>query len=354
MKTERPVLGITMGDPFGIGPEIAIKALANKDVYSLCRPLLIGDANVFKQVIPFTELELKVQPVHSETEAVFSTGCLTAELGQINVLQPEGCCVTELQYGTISAQAGQAAFAAIEKAIELATSGRIHAVVTSPINKEAIHLAGYDFPGHTEIFAHYTGTGDYAMLLIYGDLRVIHVTTHIPLRQVSQKITKTRVLKVIKLAYDACQKLGINHPRIGVAGLNPHASDGGLFGREEQEHIAPAIEAARAIGINAEGPIPPDTLFPKAIGGWFDVCVAMYHDQGHIPLKMAGFIWDKENKRLSSVNGVNITLGLPIIRTSVDHGTAFDIAGRGIASPDSMISAIKYAAKLASMSKIKK
>ncbi len=344
MKNTRPILGITMGDPFGIGPEIAVKALSNKDIYLRCKPLLIGDANVFMQAITFTGLELKVRSVHSETEADF-------ELGQIDVLQPAGCCVKEMRYGTISAQAGQAAFAAIEKVIELAQSGKIHAAVTGPIHKEAFHLAGYNFPGHTKIFAHYTGTSDYAMLLIYGDLRVVHVTSHIPIRQVSQMITKTRVLKVIELAQDACQKLGITHPRIGVAGLNPHASDGGLFGREEQEHIAPAIEAARSIGINAEGPIPSDTLFPKAIGGWFDICVAMYHDQGHIPLKVKGFIWDQENKRLSTVNGVNITLGLPIIRTSVDHGPAFDIAGVGIASPDSMISAIKYAAKLANTNK---
>jgi 4-hydroxythreonine-4-phosphate dehydrogenase len=347
MKNTRPVLGITMGDPFGIGPEIAVKALANEDVYSLCRPLLIGDANAFMQAVTFTGLKLKVRPVHSETEADF-------EQGQINVLQPKGCYIKELLYGTVSAQAGQAAFAAIEKAIELAQNGGVQAVVTGPISKEAIHLAGHNFPGHTEIFAHYTGTNDYAMLLIYGGLKVVHVTTHIPIRDVSQMITQTRVLKVIELAHDACQKLGINQPRIGVAGLNPHAGDGGLFGREEQEHIAPAIEAARSAGFHVEGPIPPDTLFPKAIGRWFDICVAMYHDQGHIPLKMMGFIWDKENKRLSSVNGVNITLGLPIVRTSVDHGTAFDIAGQGIASPDSMISAIEYAIKLANTNKTRK
>lgn len=343
MTDTRPILGITMGDPFGIGPEIAVKALANEEIYSLCRPLLIGDADVFTQAIALTRQHVKVRPVHDETEADFQPG-------QVDVLQPAGCRVEELRYGTISAQAGKAAFAAIEKVIELAQSGRIHAVVTGPIQKEAIRLAGYDFPGHTEIFAHYTGTRDYAMLLIYGDLRVIHVTTHIPIRQVSHKITKRRILKVTDMAYDACRKLGMVHPRIGVAGLNPHASDGGLFGREEEEQISPAVEAARSAGIDAEGPIPPDTLFPKAVGGAFDICVAMYHDQGHIPLKMIGFTWDEGNRRWRSVNGVNITLGLPIIRTSVDHGTAFDIAGRGIASPDSMISAIQYAARLASVS----
>jgi 4-hydroxythreonine-4-phosphate dehydrogenase len=346
MKKTRPVLGITMGDPFGIGPEIAVKALANEYAYTLCRPLLIGDANAFTQAVTSIGLEVKVRSVQSETEADFKPG-------QIDVLQPKDCCVKELLYGTISAQAGHAAFTAIEKAIELAQNGEIQAIVTGPISKEAIYLAGHNFSGHTEIFAHYTGTKDYAMLLIYGDLRVIHVTTHIPIQQISQMTTKARILKVIELAHDACQKLGVNNPRIGVAGLNPHASDGGLFGREEQEHIAPAIESARSAGIHVEGPIPPDTLFPKAIGGLFDICVAMYHDQGHIPLKMMGFTWDKKNKRLSSVNGVNITLGLPIVRTSVDHGTAFDIAGRGIASPDSMINAIEYAVKLANANKTK-
>jgi 4-hydroxythreonine-4-phosphate dehydrogenase len=344
MKNDRPIIGITMGDPFGVGPEIAVKALADKNIYSLCRPLLIGNVKVFQEAVTLTGLELKVRSVRSETEADFKPG-------QIDVLQPADCLVEELQYGTVSAEAGHAAFIAIEKAIELAKSGKIHAAVTGPINKEAINAAGHNFPGHTEIFAHYTGTKDYAMLLIYGDLRVIHVTTHVPLEQVSRMVTKQRVLKVIELAHNACLKLGLKHPRSGVAGLNPHAGDGGLFGRQEQQHITPAIEAARSAGINAEGPIPADTLFPKAIGGLYDICVVMYHDQGHIPLKLTGFIWDRENKRWHSVNGVNITLGLSIIRTSVDHGTAFDIAGKGIASPDSLINAIEYAVKLTNANK---
>lgn len=347
MKDNRPIIGITMGDPFGVGPEIAVKSLADKNTYSLCRPLLIGNVNVFLEAVTLTGLELKVQPVKNENEADFKPG-------QIDVLQPADCLVEELRYGTISAEAGHAAFVAIEKVIELAKSGKIHAAVTGPINKEAINVAGHNFPGHTEIFASYTGTKDYAMLLIYGDLRVIHVTTHVPLEHVSRMVTKQRVLKVIELAHDVCRKLGLKHSRIGVAGLNPHAGDGGLFGRQEQQHITPAIEAAKSTGINAEGPVPADTLFPKAIGGLYDICVAMYHDQGHIPLKLTGFIWDKENKRWHSVNGVNITLGLPIIRTSVDHGTAFDIAGKGIASPDSLINAIEYAVTLANANKKQK
>jgi 4-phospho-D-threonate 3-dehydrogenase / 4-phospho-D-erythronate 3-dehydrogenase len=324
MNALKPVIGITMGDPSGIGPEIAVKALSCERVRALCRPLLIGSTPII-------------------AEAAADIGL---EPGTIEVLEPEGCAIKNRMYGKVSAEAGHAAFVAIEKAIELALAGQVAAVVTGPIHKEAIRAAGHPFPGHTEMFAHYTGVKDYAMLLVYGDLRVIHVTTHVPLSQVSSLITKPRVLKVIELAHEACRSLGIEQPRIGVAGLNPHASDGGLFGSEEEQHITPAIKAARAAGIRVEGPIPPDTLFPKAVGGWFDVCVAMYHDQGHIPLKVMGFTWDRQKNRWSSVNGVNITLGLPIIRTSVDHGTAFDIAGKGIASPDSMIHAIEYAVRL--------
>ncbi len=324
MSALKPVIGITMGDPSGIGPEIAVKALSCEKVREWCRPLLVGDARAIARAAADAGLDPRT----------------------IDMLEPEGCCVQGQTYGKVSAEAGHAAFLAIEKAIKMALAGQIAAVVTGPIHKEAIRAAGHPFPGHTEIFAHYTGVKDYAMLLVYGDLRVIHVTTHVSLSQVPSLVTKARVLKVIELAHEACRGLGMEKPRIGVAGLNPHASDGGLFGSEEQQQIAPAVEAARALGILAEGPIPPDTLFPKAVGGWFDVCVAMYHDQGHIPLKVMGFTWDRLNNRWSSVNGVNITLGLPIIRTSVDHGTAFDIAGKGIASPDSMIHAIEYAARL--------
>ena len=340
MNQTRPIIGITMGDPCGIGPEIAVKALASEQCRSICRPVLIGDTSVITEAVVMTGLDLKVRSVPAETVA-------GSEPGLIDVLQPESCSIKERTYGKVSAEAGHAAFLAIEKVIELAIAGRIDATVTGPIHKEAINAAGHPFPGHTEIFARYTGTENYAMLLVYGDLRVIHVTTHVPLSRVSGLVTRPRVLKVIELAHEACRKLGMEQPRIGVAGLNPHASDGGLFGCEEAEQITPAVQEAQSKGIRAEGPIPPDTLFPKALGGWFDVCVAMYHDQGHIPLKVVGFTWDRENNRWDSVNGVNITLGLPIIRTSVDHGTAFDIAGQGIASPDSMIHAIEYAVKLA-------
>ncbi|MBN1507089.1 MAG: 4-hydroxythreonine-4-phosphate dehydrogenase PdxA [Sedimentisphaerales bacterium] len=349
MDQKRPIIGITMGDPCGIGPEIAVKSVAGilparaeggTPSSRSCRPLLIGDASVITEAVALAKLDVKVRTVPTAEASASAPGV-------IDVLQPEGCCVGERVYGKVSAEAGHAAFVAIEKAIELALTGQIDATVTGPIHKEAINAAGHAFPGHTEIFAQYTGTEDYAMLLVYGDLRVIHVTTHVPLSHISGLISRPRVLKVIELAHEACRGLGIEEPRIGVAGLNPHAGDGGLFGSEEEQHIAPAVQDAQSKGIRAEGPIPPDTLFPEALGGWFDVCVAMYHDQGHIPLKVVGFTWDRANNRWASVNGVNITLGLPIIRTSVDHGTAFDIAGKGIASPDSMIHAIEYAVRLA-------
>jgi len=339
-RTARPLIGMTMGDPMGIGPEVAVKALSRACVHALARPLVIGSEQVMRQAVRRAGLPLQVRSVCSETDADF-------EAGVIYVFQPEGCQVTTSALGQVSAEAGHAAFLAIENAIALAKERRIDAVVTGPIHKEAINAAGHHFPGHTEIFAQYTDTRDYAMLLAYGDLKVIHVTTHIPLCQVSESLSRERIFKVIGLAHDVCKKLGIEVPRIGVSGLNPHASDGGLFGQEEAQYIVPAIQDALDQGMDVQGPVPPDTLFPKALGGWYDICVVMYHDQGHIPLKVLGFTWDRENDRWDSVNGVNVTLGLPIIRTSVDHGTAFDIAGKNIASPESTIQAIEYAAKLA-------
>jgi 4-hydroxythreonine-4-phosphate dehydrogenase len=252
----------------------------------------------------------------------------------------------DVQLGVISAEAGNAAFVAVKTMIELALAKKIDATVTAPIHKEALVRAGHHFPGHTEIFAHFTGTRDFTMMLAAENLRVVHVSTHVSLRQACDAVTKDRVLKVITLANEACRRLGIAKPHIGVAGLNPHASDGGLFGSEEQEHIIPAIHAARAAGINADGPHPPDTFFAKANSGAYDICVAMYHDQGHIPVKCRGFHFDVATGAWDSVNGINVSLGLPIIRTSVDHGTAFDQAGKGTASDASLLDAIEYAAKL--------
>ena len=225
--------------------------------------------------------------------------------------------------------------------------GKIDATVTNALNKEAMNLAGHHYSGHTEIYADFTHTSKYTMMLAHENLRVVHVSTHVSLREACDRVKKARVLEVIEIANQACRALGIAHPRIGVAGLNPHSGEHGLFGREEIEEISPAIEAARAEGIDADGPVPPDTVFSKARGGWYDIVVAMYHDQGHIPLKLVGFVYNQEAGKWDAVAGVNITLGLPIIRVSVDHGTAFDQAGKGSASPASLINAIDYAILLA-------
>ena len=337
----KPILGITMGDPTGIGPEIVAKALATDNIYKICMPVVVGDANIMQQAVEIADVDLDIRSISKVTEAKF-------EFGHMDVIDLKNVDVTKLEHGKVSAMAGAAAFAAVEKVIELALNREIDGTVTVPINKEALNKAGYDFSGHTEIYAHFTGAKDYAMLLVYRNVRIIHVSTHVSLREAIKLVKKDRIVKVIELLNDACKKLGVQSPKIGVAGLNPHASDGGLFGDEEKKEIIPAIEKTRNKGILVDGPVPPDTLFSKLKGGWYDGAVAMYHDQGHIPLKVIGFIWDKKTKKWKSVSGVNITLGLPIVRTSVDHGTAFEIAGKGIALPDSLIYAIEFAAKLVS------
>lgn len=329
-----------MGDPAGIGPEIAVKALANKKVSTICRPVIVGDATIMEQAIKIAGVNLVVQPVNQVNQAKFKFGIM-------DVYDLRNVDANKLNYGKISAMAGAAAFKAIKKVIELALEKQIDATVTGPIHKEAMNKAGFHYSGHTEIYGHFTKTKKYAMMLVEGNLRVVHVTTHVSLREACDLVKKKRILEVIQLARDTCKMLGIIKPRIGVAGLNPHSSDGGLFGWEEEKEILPAIAKARSRGINVEGPIPGDTLFSKAHGGYYDITVAMYHDQGHIPLKLMGFKWSEQNRKWDSVSGVNITLGLPIIRTSVDHGTAFDQAGKGTASEASLINAIEYAAMMA-------
>jgi 4-hydroxythreonine-4-phosphate dehydrogenase len=336
----KPVLGITMGDPAGIGPEVAVKAVVCGRVYDICRPVIFGDAGIIRKAVEIAGLDASVGCVSEVGQARF-------EHGTIDVVEAGNVDLERLEAGKVSAVAGEAAFEAVRKVIEAALEGAVDGTVTGPINKESINRAGFQFAGHTEIYAHFTGTSDYAMMLVEGDLRIVHVSTHVSLRQACELVKKERIVKVIELAAGACKKLGIESPRIGVAGLNPHAGDGGLFGFEEEGEIGPAVEAAGAEGINVEGPVPADTLFAKAKGRWYDVVVAMYHDQGHIPLKLAGFKWDAGRDAWESVRGVNITLGLPIVRTSVDHGTAFDIAGKGVASAESMILAIEYACKMA-------
>ncbi len=346
MNDQLPIIGISMGDPAGIGPEIVAKALAQKEVYEVCLPLVTGDAATIEQAVKIAKVDLKVHPIDNVSEARF-------EYGIMDVIDLKNVILNELVRGKVSAMAGKAAFEAVKKLIELAMADEIDATVTGPIHKEAINKAGFHYSGHTEIYADFTKTKDYSMMLVDGNLRVVHVSTHVSLRQACDYVKRERVLKVIQLAFDTMKDFGIAKPRIGVAGLNPHASDGGLFGWEEEKEIIPAIEEAKTMGINAEGPVSPDTLFSKAKGGQYDIVVAMYHDQGHIPLKLVGFVYNEKEKKWSSVSGVNITLGLPIIRTSVDHGTAFEEAGKGTAISESLMHAIFYAARFAEQRRLK-
>lgn len=334
-------IGITLGDPAGIGPEISIKAFAKKDLYERCQPLLVGDACVVEKYLQaHPELDLKINVVEEPDQGKYV-------YGTIDLIDLKAVDIDQLAIGEVSAMAGNAAFQYVKKVIELALDKKIDATVTNPLNKEALNLAGHHYAGHTEIYADLTHADKYTMMLADGNLRVVHVSTHVSLREACDRATKERVLDVIRIADKACKNLGIKNPRVAVAGLNPHCGENGLFGREEIEEINPAVEAAKAEGINAFGSLPADTVFSKANGGMFDIVVAMYHDQGHIPLKLLGFVYDQEKQSWQAVQGVNITLGLPIIRTSVDHGTAFDQAGKWSASELSLENAIDYAIRLA-------
>lgn len=339
MNNSRPVIGITMGDPASIGPEIAVKALLNEKIHTICRPLLVGDAAVFRDIIRRLGLSAAVHAIQQVKDAAFQFNTIDViDLGNVNMV--------ELKFGTISAMAGNAAFEAVRKVIDLALAGEIDATVTGPINKKSINEAGHHFAGHTEIYAHYTGTKKYAMLLVEDHLKVIHVSTHVSLRQACDLVKKDRILEVTELLRNGLIQLNEKNLKIGIAGLNPHAGDSGLFGTEDDMEILPAVEEARRLGYEVDGPVPPDTLFAKAATGYYGGIVAMYHDQGHIPFKLSGFKWNAEKQQMDSVKGVNITMGLPIIRTSVDHGTAFEIAGKGIASADAMVLAIGSAVQL--------
>ena len=339
MSEQKPILGISMGDPAGIGPEIAVKAFGHENIYDICRPLVVGDAGVMKDAVRIIGLPVKIRSINEVEEAGF-------QYGTIDVIDLKNVDISKLTYGKVSQMAGKAAFEAVKKVIELAMDRKIDATITGPINKEAINLAGFHFSGHTEIYAHFTKTEDYSMMLVHDNLRVVHVSTHVSLREACDRVKEDRVLKVIQLANSACRRIGIENPRIGVAGLNPHAGENGLFGNEEIDEIIPAVKKAKTLGLNVDGPIPPDSIFSKAIGGGYDIVVAMYHDQGHIPLKVKGFKWNEKLGKWDAISGVNITLGLPIIRSSVDHGTAFDQAGKGTASELSLIHAIEYGVKM--------
>lgn len=340
----KPILGITIGDPGGIGPEVCAKALNDPNIYTICRPLLIGDAAIMADAISFCKLDLKTNSCRQVSDGRFSYGTL-------DVLDLCNMPLTELRHKTVTAAQGKASFEYIDRAITLALEKTIDGTVTAPINKAAINAGGFHYAGHTEIYGDKTKTTDYAMMLADENFRVTHVSTHVSLRQACDRVKTERVLKVIQLTNETLKRLNIKSPRIAVAGLNPHCGEGGLFGDEDQSEIAPAVAAARKSGILAEGPMPADTVFSKMKGGMYDVVVVMYHDQGHIPAKLVGFQFDHETDTWGQMAGVNVTIGLPIVRTSVDHGTAFDKAGEGRANPQSMTEAIKLAAMLSQKQK---
>ena len=337
----RSKLAITMGDAAGVGAEITVKALAKPAIYEKAIPVVYGDLAPMDNAIRSTNHpELQIRRISSIEEAVGSFG--TIDLIDLGLLK-QG----DWRYQVNMPASGNAAFEYVTRAIRDAMAQKCMGVVTGPISKEAIHMAGHNYSGHTEIFADYTHTSNYAMLLSCDKLKVIHVTTHVSLEKACTLITAERVLNVIRLAQKGMKLLGYEQPRIAIAGLNPHCSENGLFGHQEQDAIIPAIQAAQAEQYNVTGPVPPDTVFCKALGGQYDIVVAMYHDQGHIPIKLVGFRLDAGTNTYSSMSGINCTIGLPIIRTSVDHGTAYDIAGKGIANEQSMVEAIEAAVTMA-------
>jgi 4-hydroxythreonine-4-phosphate dehydrogenase len=325
-----PTIGITMGDAAGVGPEIIAKTLADPAWYEQCRPVVIGDASIMERAVELVGSPQRVRVV--ENLDGWKPAPASLDVIDLHLLSP-----AEIPFGKLSAKAGDAAFRYIERANRLALDTQLDAVCTAPLNKEALHMGGHNYPGHTEILAELSGTKDFAMMLTAPKLRVIHITTHIGLLDAIKKITPERVYTVIKLAHETLSRAGIERPHIGVCGINPHAGEHGLFGYgEEEKQIEPGVARAQAEGIYVEGPLPADTLFFRAGRGDFDIVVAMYHDQGHGPIKVLGL-----------EAGVNITVGLPYIRTSVDHGTAFDIAGTGTADERSMGEALKDAIELA-------
>jgi 4-phospho-D-threonate 3-dehydrogenase / 4-phospho-D-erythronate 3-dehydrogenase len=336
---KQPILAVTMGDPAGVGPEIIARAAAEPAVRRDSRPVVIGAASTMRAALGLVGSPLTLHAVARVGDCRWANDTL-------EVLDLANVDMDTLPRSAVSAAAGTAAYAYIERAVSLARAGEVHGIVTAPINKEALAAAGVQHSGHTEILARLSDTRDFAMLLMGHELRVIHVTTHVSLRQVPDLVTRERVLKTIRLAQKTMAGLGRRDARIAVAGLNPHAGEDGLFGDEEKQSIVPAIEAARAEGMTVVGPLPADTLFSRARGGEFDIVVAMYHDQGHIPVKTLGFNYDETTKRWTGLSGVNVTVGLPFLRVSVDHGTAFDRAWKGIANPESMIEAIDVAVRM--------
>jgi 4-hydroxythreonine-4-phosphate dehydrogenase len=327
--SELPILALTLGDPAGTGPEIILKALAQPEVRALARLLVVGDAATLDRAQTYTGTTLKLHVVTDVADTRFSSD-------EIEVLDLKNVDLARLQLGRVDPLAGQAAYESIRIATELALAGKVGAIVTSAINKAALNAAGHHFDGHTGLLAHLCGAPGATMMLAADKLRVSHVSTHVPLRVAIDRVRPERIVKVLQLTHDAVRRLGIENPKLAVAGLNPHAGEGGLFGDEEEKFITPGIVQARALGLDVHGPFAGDTIFFRTLQGEFDAAVAMYHDQGHVAAKMLG-IW----------RGVNVTLGLPIIRTSVEHGTDFANAGTGRSDPRSLIEAIKLAATMA-------
>src|SRR5438105_13318536 len=328
LRTSRPRIGITMGDPAGIGPEVVLKAVAEDEIQSVCVPVIIGDAQLLTHHARTMDLQCGYEIVRRDED-------LPPQFNE-PIIYHLNNIHGHVEPGIESGDAGKAAAGYIEAAVELCAAGSIDAIATAPINKRALFLGGYSFPGHTEFLAHLTATEEYAMGFVAENLRIVLISTHVPLYEAIRLVTRERVEKTIRLADRELRRWGLERPRIAVAALNPHGAEGGLFGIEEASEIVPAVEACHvADDINVRGPFPADTIFLRASRGEFDAVVACYHDQAMIPVKCLAF-----------GEAVNVTLGLPFIRTSVDHGTAFDIAGKGIAEHSSMIAAIKLAAEL--------
>ncbi|MEU6351881.1 4-hydroxythreonine-4-phosphate dehydrogenase PdxA [Streptomyces sp. NPDC047072] len=323
-----PVVAVTMGDGAGIGPEVVVPALLDPATLRVCRPVVVGDARRLRQAAEIRGITCTVVPVKTPAEAEFTPG-------RINVIDL-GLLPADLPWGERSAAAGDAAYHYVRVAAELALSGEVDAICTAPLNKEALQAAGHLYPGHTELLAHLTGVEEVSMMLSTPKVKVIHVTTHIGLIDAVNRIEPGLVERTVRRGHEAMVRAGVARPVIGVCGINPHAGENGLFGNgEEESKIVPALEVLRADGIDARGPLPADTAFYLASRGDYDLIVAMYHDQGHGPVKVLGI-----------EAGVNLTVGLPVIRTSVDHGTAFDIAGTGRAEPGSMVEALRQAAEM--------
>jgi len=333
----KPLCALTMGDPAGIGPEVILKTVQSQRARDAARMIVVGFPEPFERDASLLDTDVTIRHIDSPDDRADDSAVL-------DILVPDSGFIPPLDYGVIDARCGKAAGLCIEHSARLALDGAVDAVVTAPISKESLNAGGYNYPGHTEFYQYLTGAPDIGMMLTLGNFRVIHVATHVAIRDVPGLVKKNRIVRVTLLMHEALLCLGIDNPKIAISGLNPHAGEAGMFGDEELNEIIPAVEELGTQGVRAAGPLPPDTVFARAYCGEFDGVVAMFHDQGHIALKLAGFKFGENGRE---VGGVNTTLGLPIIRTSVDHGTAFDIAGTGTASPLSMIEAVEMAAALA-------